>query len=120
MTVFKMKYFLMGIYEALFGIGSHLCHQKPERSFFVRGHQFPFCARCSGIIFGVLIGIPFSILVPIENFYLMVILWIPMIIDGLMQKHTLYMSNNMKRLMTGFIFGFGYIYIFMMLDRIFW
>ncbi len=33
----------------LFAIGSVICHQKPERSFFYDGHQFPVCARCAGI-----------------------------------------------------------------------
>jgi uncharacterized membrane protein len=31
---------------------SHLCHQIPERSFFIAGHQFAVCARCTGIYAG--------------------------------------------------------------------
>jgi uncharacterized membrane protein len=31
---------------------SHFCHQIPERSFFIAGHQFAVCARCTGIYFG--------------------------------------------------------------------
>ena len=110
----------MGIYEVIFKIGGHLCHQKPERSFFLGKYQFPFCARCSGIIFGVLIGLVFFLLVQYENYYLMILLWIPMIIDGLVQKYTSYLSNNKRRLITGLLFGFGYIYVFMMLDKMFW
>ena len=33
----------------IFSIGSLICHQKPERSFFWDGHQFPVCARCTGL-----------------------------------------------------------------------
>ena len=110
----------MGIYEFFFKIGSHLCHQKPERSFFIGKYQFPFCTRCSGILFGVLIGLMFSLVVHLENFYLMVLLCIPMIIDGFVQKYTQYFSNNKKRLITGLIFGFGYICVIMALDRIYW
>jgi uncharacterized membrane protein len=33
----------------IFAIGSLICHQRPERSFFFDGHQFPVCARCTGL-----------------------------------------------------------------------
>ena len=50
----------------------------------------------------------------------MALLLIPMAVDGMVQKHTSYLSNNSKRVVTGLIFGFAYMYIFMMLDRMFW
>jgi uncharacterized membrane protein len=31
---------------------SYVCHQIPERSFFIAGHQFAVCARCTGIYSG--------------------------------------------------------------------
>jgi uncharacterized membrane protein len=31
---------------------SHLCHQMPERSFFIAGHKFAVCARCTGLYAG--------------------------------------------------------------------
>ena len=30
------------------------CHQRPERSFFVKGYQMPVCARCEGELIGIL------------------------------------------------------------------
>jgi uncharacterized membrane protein len=36
------------IYQAF----SHLCHQLPERSFFIGGQKFAVCTRCTGIYFG--------------------------------------------------------------------
>ena len=33
-------------------VGSLLCHQRPERSFFLWGSQMPVCARCFGIYAG--------------------------------------------------------------------
>jgi uncharacterized membrane protein len=36
----------------IYGAFSHLCHQIPERSFFLAGHQFAVCARCTGLYLG--------------------------------------------------------------------
>jgi uncharacterized membrane protein len=36
----------------LYGVFNRLCHQIPERSFFVAGHQFAVCARCTGLYAG--------------------------------------------------------------------
>jgi uncharacterized membrane protein len=38
-------------------LGSVVCHQIPERSFYVSGVQFPVCARCTGLYLGALIGL---------------------------------------------------------------
>src|SRR5437867_1894183 len=37
-------------------VGSLLCHQLPERSFFLWGSQMPVCARCLGIYAGAAIA----------------------------------------------------------------
>ena len=34
---------------AIFAIGGVICHQRPDRSFFIEGHQLPVCARCTGL-----------------------------------------------------------------------
>ncbi|HEV2883859.1 MAG TPA: DUF2085 domain-containing protein [Pyrinomonadaceae bacterium] len=31
---------------------SHVCHQNPDRSFFLAGHPFAVCSRCCGIYLG--------------------------------------------------------------------
>ena len=36
------------------------------------------------------------------------------------EKESTSLSNNRRRLITGLLFGFGYMYVFMMLDRMFW
>ena len=35
--------------EFIFTVGSLICHQRPDRSFFVMGQQLPVCARCTGL-----------------------------------------------------------------------
>jgi hypothetical protein len=37
---------------ALYDIGRFICHQRPERSFFLWAVQMPVCARCTGIYVG--------------------------------------------------------------------
>ena len=36
----------------IYGIGSVICHQQPERSFYVGSIPLPVCARCTGIYAG--------------------------------------------------------------------
>jgi uncharacterized membrane protein len=37
---------------SIYGAFSYVCHQIPERSFFIAGHQFAVCARCTGLYAG--------------------------------------------------------------------
>ena len=41
----------------MYGLGSFICHQIPERSFHLVGFQLPVCARCLGIYIGVAGGV---------------------------------------------------------------
>ena len=41
----------------IFAAGGLICHQRPERSFFLDGHQLPVCARCTGLYLSGAVGI---------------------------------------------------------------
>ena len=41
----------------IFSIGGVICHQRPERSFFWGTHQFPVCARCTGLYVSAFAGL---------------------------------------------------------------
>jgi len=41
---------------AIYALGSVVCHQIPERSFYLSGFQLPVCARCFAIYTGASIG----------------------------------------------------------------
>ena len=97
-------------------VWNYICHRRPERSFFFRGHQFPVCARCTGfyisgiatIILSKFYPIPFDI----NTVILGIILLIPCAIDGFTQLFELRESNNTLRLITGLLGGFGLILVY--------
>ena len=84
-----------------------LCHQKPERSFFWKGKQFPVCARCTGIYLGYLSFPLFNFELIELSSWICVLLFAPTIIDGLTQAFCKRESNNVLRLITGLIAGVG-------------
>lgn len=43
--------------EFAYAIGSVICHQIPDRSFFLDGRQLPVCARCTGLYLGGIVGL---------------------------------------------------------------
>ena len=40
-----------------YAAGSVICHQLPDRSFFMDGRQLPLCARCTGLYLSGAIGV---------------------------------------------------------------
>ena len=90
------------------------CHQRPERSYFIRGYQMPVCARCEGELIGMAAAF-IAIWFIRPPYWLMACIMIPMVLDGLIQGMTKYESTNLRRLITGTLFGFGAVMILLML-----
>ena len=88
-----------------------ICHRKPERSFFIKGHQFPVCARCTGFYISLIIYFFYAYFnfvnynVPLLLFA--AILLIPTLIDGTSQYFEIQESNNTRRFITGLLGGLG-------------
>lgn len=82
------------------------CHQKPERSFFIRGWQLPVCARCTGVILGYLAAIPAFLL---TGLHLMLSLagCLILFVDWFLQQKSIKESINYRRVVTGCWGGFG-------------
>lgn len=82
------------------------CHQRPERSFFFHGKQFPVCARCTGVFLGELAGV-----VSCRWFHPPV--WLIAVFCGLMlldwgvQALGWRESTNFRRLITGLLCGYA-------------
>lgn len=93
-------------------LGNRLgCHQIEERSFQIKGWQFPVCSRCTGILTGQLIGIMiyfWGIRIP---FYWDFIFLIAMFMDWYIQYKKLKESNNRRRFITGNLAGIAQISI---------
>lgn len=83
------------------------CHQRADRSFFFKGYQFPVCARCTGVMIGECVGIILLICglrIPLTASLLSVL---PLVIDGGIQYLKWLESNNLRRVVTGLVAGFG-------------
>ena len=97
-------------WNIVYSIGDRLCHQRSDRSFFLNGNQMSFCARCTGIWFGLTIGLGVSIGYTFrlsEKLILQIILGIlPLSADGIFQLFGLWESNNILRITTGLLAGF--------------
>lgn len=86
------------------------CHQRADRSFYIKGYQFPVCVRCTGIIRSSFVG---YIIYFTQKIGVLcgVILCIPMIIDGVIQYLGIKESTNLRRFLTGLIGGVGLVII---------
>jgi len=96
-------------FNLVYSVGDRLCHQKAERSFFINGNQMPFCSRCTSIWLGLTIGLGFMIFYKIaldqKFFFLIVVGFVPLAIDGIGQLLNFWESTNITRLITGLLAG---------------
>lgn len=88
-----------------------ICHRKPERSFFIKGHQFPVCARCTGFYISLIMYFTYTYYFFVDyNPSLLtfaILLLVPTAIDGLTQFFEYRESNNTLRFITGMLGGLG-------------
>ena len=100
------------LYDGVWRIGEFSgCHQMPERSFYCFKKQFPVCARCTGAFIGYILGLliyPF-IKIPI---WLDILFCAIMFADWFVQYKKWIPSNNIRRLITGLVCGFGLMQIY--------
>lgn len=89
------------------------CHCRPERSFHYKGKPFPICARCTGELVGM-IGCGATFWLGSPGWALSLVLMLPMVLDGGMQALTRYESGNGRRLVTGILFGYALINLFLL------
>jgi len=88
-----------------------ICHRMPERTFQIKGHYFPVCARCTGFYIGAFSYFLYVYYFNVDYTVLMitfaVLMLIPAFIDGITQFFSLRESNNVLRFITGLLGGVG-------------
>lgn len=105
----KFFYITRLVWVAGMGLGHFSgCHQLPERSFSIRGYQFPICARCTGTLVGelaVLIAyFGFGLLLPPAAAFGCAMV---MLFDWAAQQLGRYEGSNPGRFFTGILGGLG-------------
>jgi len=96
-----------GIYRAF----STICHQLPERSFFIDGHKLGVCSRCTGIyggFFFTLLAYPLvrslrRTSTPHRKWLFLAAL--PLVIDFSLTFFGIWENTHTSRLLTGLLLG---------------
>ena len=96
-----------GIYRAF----APFCHQLPERSYFIDGHKFAVCSRCTGIYFGFAFTLlVYPLLRSLRNAAFPARRWlvlaaIPLAIDWGLTFFGIWENTQTSRLLTGLLLG---------------
>lgn len=110
-----------------YAFGARVCHQRSDRSFFIRENQLPVCERCLAIELGMTLAFGAAVVVsPPPGFFASlgpflprrlrgrmgvlvvgIALMLPMVLDGGLQLTTPYVSTTPVRVLTGFLYGIG-------------
>jgi uncharacterized membrane protein len=104
---------LTALSTSIYTFFGYICHQQPDRSFYILGEQFAVCSRCFGVYFGLLLG--FAVyplwrniddIEPLPRFWLFLSL-IPITIDWALTFLGIWQNTYLSRFITGLILGFA-------------
>jgi uncharacterized membrane protein len=100
-----------GLAFAIYRAFGTLCHQLPERSYFIDGHKFAVCSRCTGIY----AGFAFTLLVyplvrSLKNTAtpprgVLILAALPLAIDFSLTFFGFWENTHTSRLLTGALLG---------------
>ena len=91
------------IYKAF----SFLCHQLPDRSFHIEGHQFAVCSRCTGLYVGfALTALAYPLIRPLRATTTPALIWlilaaVPLLIDFSLGYFNIWANTHASRFLTG-------------------
>lgn len=102
-----------GIASPFYQFFGHICHQLPERSFFIFGHKLAVCSRCFGVYFGLLLGLAvYPLIRGVDNIEPLPRIWlfasmVPIAIDWSLTIFGIWENTFASRFVTGIILGFA-------------
>jgi uncharacterized membrane protein len=97
--------------KSIYGGFALLCHQLPERSYFIAGHKFAVCARCTGLYAGFAFTLLlYPLLRPLRTIdwpppVWLVLAAVPMAIDFGLTFLGIWQNTHTSRLLTGLLLG---------------
>lgn len=97
--------------SAIYKTFSFLCHQIPERSFHLAGHQFAVCSRCTGLYAGfALATLSYPVFRSLPRTDTPSIIWlfvsaVPLALDFGLTYFGIWQNNHFTRFTTGALFG---------------
>src|SRR5678815_379247 len=100
-----------GLAFAIYRAFGTLCHQLPERSYFIDGHKFAVCSRCTGIYAGFAFTLLLYPLVrSLRNTAtpprsLLILSALPLAIDFSLTFFGFWENTHTSRLLTGALLG---------------
>ena len=97
--------------QGIYGAFAMLCHQLPERSYFIDGHQFAVCSRCTGVYAGfTLTLLLYPLIRSLRNTVTpspkwLILAAVPLVIDVAVNFFDFWRNTHTSRLLTGAILG---------------
>lgn len=95
----------------IYGAFAVLCHQLPERSYFIAGHKLAVCSRCTGLYAGfVFTMLIYPLVRPLRSVVWprrewLILAAVPMAIDFSLTFFGVWENTHTSRLLTGILLG---------------
>ena len=95
----------------IYKIFSYVCHQIPERSFHLAGHQFAVCSRCTGLYVGFAVA---TLVYPLARSLTrtdtprrrwLILAAVPLLIDFSLTYFGVWSNTHLTRFSTGALLG---------------
>jgi uncharacterized membrane protein len=105
--------------KGIYGAFAIFCHQLPDRSYFIDGHQFAVCSRCTGVYAGfALTLLLYPLIRSLKNPVMpprswLLLAMVPLAIDVSVNFFGFWHNTHTSRLLTGAVLGSAVVFYVM-------